>query len=134
MSFWSYWFWPNPGNLHYGDMTALIQLGVSAGLVLLSFLLSFWRRRLKNPVTKKLSRSWATASFWFGIAGVLFVVSRVEGILFLAMRAMWPVWALLLLAYLGVQILTFRRRHYTVVTEQRAADPREKYLPGKKRK
>lgn len=130
----SYWFWPNPGNLHYGDPNAMIAIGVSVGLIALSFLISFVRRRLGNPVTVKLSRSWSSAAVWFGVLGLVMVVSRVESILFLGMRALWVAWALALAAYVAFQVSRFRSRHYTVVRTEHALDPRDQYLPRKKNK
>ena len=129
----SYWFWPNPGNLHYGDTKALIAIGVGVAFIVLAVLLSAWRKRVSNPVTRTLSRSWATAAAWFGIIAIVLVVSRVEPILFLAMRALWVVWLLTIVTYVLFQIMQFRRRHYTVIETARTADPRDTYLPRKKK-
>lgn len=85
-------------------------------------------------MTKKLSTSWASAALWFGISGVVFVASRVEHILFLAMRFMWVLWGAFLGLFLFFQLRRFRQKHYEVLPKMKtAADPREKYLPTKKK-
>lgn len=132
MWIFSYLFWPNPEATTYDNSKVMMLLILCGSLVLLSFLLSFWRRRVRNPVTKRLSRTWASAAFWFGVTGLLFIVSRVEGISFLSMRFWWIVWALSVLFYLFVQLRLFRARHYTILPKERIDDPREKYLPRKK--
>jgi hypothetical protein len=110
-----------------------VILGICLFLVLASFLITFWRSRTSNPMTRLLSKSWPSAAFWFGISGVVFVVSREATVQFLSMRVLWIVWAVLLVLYLIVQFLSFSRRHYTVVQNRRIVDERDKYLPGRKR-
>ena len=127
-----YVFYPNPGQAHYTSTSMISLLALCGALMLLSFILRFWRRGISNPVTRKLSRSWSSASFWFGIAGAILVVSRVEGIQFLAMRFLWGVWLVAALAYLFFQIRQFRARHYEVLPVEVVLDPRDKYLPKKK--
>jgi hypothetical protein len=98
--------------------------------VLLSVGIRVWRGRLQNAVTKKLSRTWAAISLWFGITGVVMVVARVESIQFLAMRFLWGVWGVLLLLLVALQWRVFRMRHYQVMPRATAKDdPRAKYLP-----
>jgi len=60
--------------------------------------------------------------------------ARVEQIQFLAMRFLWVLWGALLLAYVVFQILRFRARNYVVLPSVRTDDPRDKYLPGRKKK
>lgn len=132
-AFLTYLFWPNPGNLNYGDPQAIAVLLGCGLLIVASFAIRYWRRSLVNPVTRKLSRSWSVAVFWFGAVGIVLLVSRVEPVLFLAMRFMWVLWILALAAFLAVQILQFRARHYTVIKKERAGDPRDAYLPKKRK-
>lgn len=131
--FFVYLFWPNPGNADYDSPKALALLIVCALMIVISIGLSFWRKKQGNPIMKKLSRSWASASFWFGLVGLILVVSRVEQIQFIAARVLWIVWAAALAFYLFVQIRSFRARYYTVLPHEPILDPRSKYLPKKKR-
>lgn len=125
----SYWFWPHPGGLSYGDPRVLTLLAVCLLMIAASLVISLWRRRQENPVTRRLSRSWPRTLRWFGGAGIVLTVSRVEEIQFLAMRALWVVWGLTLTACVLFQVWRFRRRHYTVVKGRKEEDPRAKYLP-----
>lgn len=124
-----YLFYPNPGNASWDSPKALILAGVCLLMVIAAYALRVWRRRLQNPVTKKLSRSWASASFWFGVTGLLLVASRVNTIQFLSMRILWVVWGVLLILYVVVQVRIFRARHYVMISPTRPDDPRSKYLP-----
>jgi hypothetical protein len=132
MPFFSYWFWPNPGGWYYTDHRVQALFAVCAALIVVFFIITFWRRSLKNPITKRLSRSWANTALWFGIVGIVLTASRVEMIQFLAMRAVWVVWVIALVLYVFFQFIQFRRKHYTVMDRVRVVDEREKYLPGKK--
>jgi len=132
-SLFIYLFWPNPGNAHYDSRSMLTLLIVCALLVLFSFLFRFVRLRMGNPVLKKLSRSWASAAFWFGATGLMLVVSRVEGVGFLAMRFLWLLWGILFAFYLGVQIRFFRLRYYEKIPTRVSEDPRDRYLPKRKK-
>lgn len=134
MEFLSYLFWPNPGNADYSNPKVIALLILCALLVLGSFIVRRWRAGIVNPMTKKLSRSWSGAMAWFGIAGLIMVVSRVEDIQFLAMRFLWVLWGLIALAYVLIQLRLFRARHYEVLPKETVIDPRDKYLPGKRRK
>ncbi|MBP7114226.1 MAG: hypothetical protein KBA40_02105 [Candidatus Peribacteraceae bacterium] len=133
MQLFSYWFWPNPAGWRYTDFPVQTLLAVCAALIILSFVIGYWRKRVKNPITKNLSKSWSSAALWFGLVGIVFVVSRVEMIQFLAMRAMWALWLLCLVAYAFFQFIQFRRRHYTVMQRTQVVDEREKYLPGNRK-
>lgn len=132
-SLFIYIFWPNPGNAHYGDTSMQSLLIACALLVVFSFLFHVWRSRMTNPVLKKLSRSWPSAAFWFGITGFIFVVSRVEGIGFLAMRFLWVLWGIAVALYLGVQVRFFRLRYYEKLPSAVSGDPRDRYLPKRKK-
>ncbi|MFA6038926.1 MAG: hypothetical protein WCV62_06795 [Candidatus Peribacteraceae bacterium] len=128
-----YIFYPNPGNATYGSTSMLTFLALSLVLLVLAITIRSWRAGLQSPATKRLSRSWSATSFWFGIIGLILVVSRVEKIQFLAMRFLWVLWGLSLLVYIAFQIRQFHARNYQVLPSQRFSDPREKYLPGRKR-
>jgi uncharacterized membrane protein YdcZ (DUF606 family) len=129
-----YVFYPNPGQMTYGSPTAIALFALTGGLIVLSFLLRFWRARLHSASTKKLTRAWPSLSFWFGLVGLVLVISRIEKIQFVAMRFMWVLWALALLLAAFVQFKLFRMRHYEVLPRAVTPDdPRARYLPGKKR-
>lgn len=132
MTFFSYWFWPNPGGWDYSDPRVLALAGVCALLIVASFVLRYWRRSIRNPATRTLSRSWSAAALWFGFAGLVLIVCRVESIQFLAMRAAWVLWLLLIVLFVAFQVLQFRRKHYTVMDRVKVIDEREKYLPRKR--
>lgn len=108
-------------------------LGFCAALIVLSFAVSFWRRMLQNHMTKTLTSSWSTALFWFGVTGLFFTVCRVETIQFLSMRLLWLFWVIAAALYVFVQILMFRRRHYTVLERAQVTDERDKYLPKRRK-
>ncbi len=131
--FFSYWFWPLPGGWHYQDPKVQALLIGCLALIVLAFVIKFWRTRMKNPVTKTLSKSWTSAAITFGIIAAILVVSRVETIQFISMQALWAVWGLSFVAYVILQIINFKNRHYVVLQKQRTVDVRDKYLPRKKR-
>jgi len=133
LQFFSFLFWPNPGNATYQSPKAIALMAFCVLLIVLAVLISFWRRRLRNHITKKLSRSWASASFWFGLTGLIFVIARVEQIQFVSMRFLWVIWIAAAAFYLFLQIRLFRMRHYEVLPKEVSLDPREKYLPKRKR-
>jgi len=129
------WFWPNPAGWTYGTPKVVVLLTVSIGLIVLSFVLRMWRKRLTNPMTKTLSRSWPGASLWFGIVGLFLTVSRVEQIQFVSMQILWIFWLLAFIAYVTLQLLIFRRRHYTAVRTGEAPGQNAeyaRYLPKRK--
>lgn len=134
MSTLTYLFYPNPANASYTGGTMLLLLIVCALIVAGSIGLRFWRKRQSDAQLRKLSRSWASAALWFGIAGLVLVVSRVEEIQYIAMRFWWIVWALILALYVFLQAKLFRARYYQVLPATAPSDPRSKYLPGKKKK
>lgn len=85
-------------------------------------------------MTRKLTRSYSSLLFWFGVSGIFLTVSRVEGISYLSMRLWWVFWVALLLITVFVQVFLFRAKHYAVIPQgSRSEDPLEKYLPKKKR-
>ena len=127
----SYWFYPNPGGTGYGNPKVLVLIALCLLLFLASFVVSAWRKSRTNPVTRKLSRSWSRALRWFGGIGLILVIARAEGIQFFSMRILWAVWVLVCVAFIGLQMWLFRRKHYEVVPREKVDDPREKYLPAK---
>lgn len=134
MQFLTYLFWPNPGIVPYDSSKVLIALALSALLMVASVVIGAVRRKSHNAVFKKLSSSWAPASFWFGFCGAILTVSRAEGIQFLSMRFLWVLWAVFLLLYIFFMWRHFRARHYTVMPRQVVNDPRDAYLPKRKKK
>lgn len=134
MSLLFYIFDPLPPPVGYQGAKVLLLLAVGLLLVVGSFALRVWRKRQVNGVTRKLSRSWAAASLSFGLTCVVLVVARTESVLLLSMRFLWVLWIAALLFYVFLQYKLFTSRHYEVVGRTTHADPREKYLPGKKKK
>ena len=129
-----YLFWPNPPAPFYSSPKVIVILLICAALIVSSMIIKRWRIRHHNAVTRKLSRTWQSALFWFGIIGLFMVVCRVEGISYLSMRFWWIIWGVSALLYTGFQIKMFRSRHYEVLpTQSKEEDPLEKYLPKKKR-
>ena len=131
--FLSYWFWPNPGNWHYHDTHVAMLILLCVVMIAGSFAIKMWRSKQKNPMTRTLSAGWSSAVFWFGIFGLVLVVSRVELIQFMAMRSLWALWVVCIVLYVFFQLLQFRRRHYVVVERTQVTDERDKYLPKRKR-
>jgi hypothetical protein len=129
-----YLFWPNPANASYTSPKVVVLLIVCSLLVVLWILLKFWRARVKNLVTRKLTRSWPAASLWFGVVGLFLIVARVEQVSYVSMRVWWFVWLAAFLAYLFIQVRIFRARHYEILPQTRGEDPRGKYLPHRKLK
>ena len=134
MQFLVYLFWPNPGSASYDNPKVIALLAFCTFLIVLSFALRMWRKRQQNTVLRRLSRSWAAASFWFGVIGLVLAVSRVELIQYIAMRVWWFLWLLSGIAYIAMQIKLYRMRYYEVLPSMRINDPREKYLPHAKKK
>jgi len=132
-AFFGYIFWPNPAGWHYGDTKVQLVLGACVALILFTFVLRYWRSRIKNPMTRTLSSGWPTAAFSFGVVALVLAVSRVEQIQFVSMRFLWILWALVLGLYLLAQVIMFRRRHYVIIEKQYEVSVVEKYLPKRKR-
>jgi len=129
-----YLFYPNPGNATWSSPKAAALLLVCVLLVVASFGIKRWRIKVENPVTRKLSRSWSSAALWFGIVGFVLIFARVEDIGYVAMRLWWLVWLVIAVLYLFVQVRLFRARHYSMLPREWQDDPREKYLPRRKKK
>jgi len=127
----SYWFYPNPGNADYMSPKVLILFSVLALFFLLSFVLSYWRCKHSNLMTRKLTKSWPGALRLLSIVGIILIVCRVEDIQFFAMRILWVFWALAFIAFAILQVWLWRKMHYTVVPRITVDDPRAKYIPGK---
>jgi hypothetical protein len=128
-----YLVWPNPGNVTYGSPKMLALIVFCLALIVAAFVISFWRKKLTNQITKKLSRSWGTACFWFGFSGLILAISRVEQIQYVAMRLWWVVWIVIAVLYILIQVKIFRARHYKVIPSESPMDPRAKYLPKRKK-
>jgi uncharacterized membrane protein YfcA len=129
----SYMFWPNPEAATYDNPKVIALFAVCVAFIILSVMLRMWRQRVQNPVTRRLSRSWAAAATWFGVMGLVLAVARVEQISYVSMRFWWAVWLLALIVTLVVQTKRWRSLHYQVLPQKKINDPREKYLPKRKR-
>lgn len=131
----SYLFWPNPPAPSYDNPKVIAALAVCGLLVAASFAVKRWRNKQSNAMTRKLTKNWGSAAFWFGVTGLFMAVCRVEGISYLSMRFLWVVWIVGVSVFALLQWKLFRMRHYEVIPQEKAeADPREKYLPKKKKK
>lgn len=133
MNFIKYLFHPNPGRVTYASPSVISAMIVCAALIVLCFVVKYWRAYLSNAVTKKISRSWASTCFWFGVSGLVLTVSRVEKIQFIAMRFLWVLWGISLLLVILLQWRIWRIKYYAVLPRVEKADPRNQYLPAKKR-
>ncbi len=133
LQFFIYWVWPNPGGWHYHDHNVEAYIALNLALIVLSFVIRYWRQKQKNPQTRILSSSWSSVAFWFAIVGLFLIVCRVEQIQFLSMRLLWAFWVLALILFVIFQALQFRRRHYTVVGRPQTVSHLDKYLPKKGR-
>ena len=130
----TYIFWPNPGNADYTSPKALVLLVLCVALIIKSFVLPRWRNRLQNTQLKKVSKTWASASGWFGWTGLVLVIARVEEIQYMAMRFLWVLWGAALLGYLFVQYKIYRNRYYEVIPNRPTQDARADYLPKPKKR
>lgn len=130
----SYLFWPNPGNAYYSSPSMLIMLAVGVGLIVLAVVLRFWRQGLQDAMRKKLSRSWPATAAWFGLVLLFLVVARVEQIQFFAMRVLVLLWAVALLLAIVFHARRFRSKYYEIIPTKVVDDPREQYLPKKRKR
>lgn len=131
----TYIFWPNPPAPSYSNPKIVLLLLVCGALVVASFAFKHWRKTLSNGVTRKLTKSYGPAMFWFGLVGLFLIICRVEGISYLSMRLWWVVWLLAVVAFAWLQFKLFKARHYTVVPKAKTPEnPNEKYLPKKKKR
>ena len=128
----SYLFWPNPGASSYDNPRVMVLLCVGAALILLSFIVRYVRRSMGTQ-GRKLSKSWSSMFFWSGVVALVLTVSRVEQISYVSMRFWWIVWVASILLFVVVQWRRWRSLHYQVLPQQSVNDPRDKYLPHKKR-
>lgn len=134
MSLLQFLFDGHPEPVGYDNPKVIALLILAFGLMAASYGIKLWRSRQPNPVTRTLSRSWAAAAFWFGFTALVFVISRTEGVFFLSIRFMWVLWLAAAIFYIIVQVRLFGARHYEVLTKTLQQDPREKYLPKRKRR
>ncbi len=130
----TYLLWPNPGAVTYDNPKFIAIFIVSVGLVLISFTLKMWRKRTQDQMTKKLSKSWPRACLWFGIIGIVLAVSRAEQISYLSMRLWWGVWLLGWIVYAFFQLKIFKMKYYKKLPSEHEEDPRDRYLPRRKRR
>lgn len=133
VSLLKYLFRPLPAHLEYSSPLITSLLLVCAALLIASVGLRFWRKKLRNPITKKLTQSWSGVSLGLSLVGFVLVVSRVEGIQYLAMRFFWVIWAVVAALYVVLQLKLWRSRYYQVLPRAQVVDPRDQYLPKAKK-
>ena len=118
----------------YDNPKMQLLLLLCFGLVITSLFIKRWRRKQKNAVTRKLSRSWGRIAMVFGVIGLILAVSRAEDISYISMRFWWVVWLCAFAFYFYVQVRIFRARHYEKLPKEQTEDPRERYLPNRKKR
>jgi glucan phosphoethanolaminetransferase (alkaline phosphatase superfamily) len=128
-----HFFYPNPAGGSYGSTSMIVAMAICALLIVISFVIRWWRTRQADQRVRTLSRGWSSVTFWFGVVGLVLVVSRAEHIQFFAMRFLWVLWGVALAVYIGLQIRLWRARYYQVLPKLHVEDPRDKYIPGKKK-
>lgn len=129
----SYLFWPNPGGGAYTDPHPLIALTACGLLLLGSLVLRVLRARSLSGSFRRLSQGWARAALWFGVVGLLLTVARAEEIQYVAMRFWWIVFGASAVLYMFMQWRRVQCIWYEVIPSHPVGDPREKYLPHRKR-
>lgn len=128
-----YLFYPNPGTGSYTSTSALVILGISAVFIVASVSFRVWRKKQQNSVTRKLTKSWPASLLWFGIFGFVYAVSRVEGVSYISMRLWVFVWAACFLLFVLFQTRKFKNRYYEIIPQEKKIDPKDRYLPKKKK-
>ncbi len=111
----TYLFWPNPPAPSYENPKIMLLIVVCVLMIAGSFVVNSWRKRQTNSITRKLTRSYGPALFWFGLTGLFLVVCRVEGISYLSMRFWWVVLSAAFATFVGFQMKMFRMRHYEII-------------------
>lgn len=134
MSFLSYLFWPNPPLLSYGDLRVILLLGACVLITVVPLLLTVFLGRGGGSFLRKATQSWGKAGWSFGLTGLLFTLSRVEGIQYLSMRFLWVLWSAALGIFVFFQVRAWRLWHYEVLPQLPLENPLSKYLPKRKRK
>lgn len=129
-----YLFWPNPGNATYSSPKVLALMIICALFVLASVGIGYWRRKSASPSMRKVSKSWSSATLWFGLSGLILAVSRVEQIQYVSMRFVWVLWLAALVFYVYWQMRNYRLRHYEIIPQTKSIDPRSAYLPKRKKR
>lgn len=122
-----------PGSVSYGHPMAAAILCAS----LLAFAVGAVVRRRQHSATgyaRQGLKAWGTLLFVFGVIGVMLGVSRAENIVFLAMPFLQILWALLLAVSSVIHLSLLRKRSYTILPSARVVDPRDEYLPKKRRR
>jgi hypothetical protein len=127
-------FSPNPTAVaHYTDSWVVALMVLCLALIVGSFFITRWRKTVLSGVMRKLSASWSSMAFWMGIVGLVLVVARVEKIQIIAMPFLWVVWGAVILLYVIIQWRLFSMKHYEVMPRNVAVDPRDQYLPKRKK-
>lgn len=130
-----YIFWPNPPTPSYSDPKVALLIALCVALVAGSFALKIWRKNVVNPVTRRLTKSYPAALLTFGLVGLFLLVCRVEGISYLSMRLWWGVWLVCVGVFAFIQFKLFKARHYEIIPQgPTPKDPKQKYLPRKKKR
>lgn len=133
MSALRFLFYPNPSGGSYASPWAIGVYLLVIALIALSLGLRRWRARTADARQRKLSQGWSRACVWFAIVPLLLLASRVERIQYFAMRFLWVVYAVVAVLYVVAQVRIWKTKYYQILPNETVADPRDKYIPGKKR-
>lgn len=120
------------GPVSYASLSVLLLLIPGLVLLIASFIVRPLRRNFQASA-KALSKYWPTMLTTFGLLGIVLGVCRAEGIAFLSMPFLGALWGVLAIVILVLQTVAFRRRSYTIIPAAKIEDPRDAYLPKKKK-
>ena len=125
-----YYFTPYPDPaFHWTKLTLLI--GVL--LILGGMGLAFYRKRLSDPVMKKLLRPYSGQLQTYGVLTLFLLVSREAGIPYLSMRFWWILLGAFFLYSFFRFLFRFRSDYQRKKEALQMRESRSKYLPKKKR-
>lgn len=120
----------HPQALAYADPSVAAQLVAAVAMIAAAQVL----RRVRFSAGRRgVTRTWPPSLLVFGVAGAVLAVARAEAIAWLAMPLWSALWAGLAALLAVLQAAVWRRRTYTVVPVAKQTDPRDAYLPGKRR-
>lgn len=130
----SYYFSPFPSsNFHYSKLTLALCLAVLAiGIVLIIV-----RKKMKKAGQTKWMGKYGSTLIGLGIAALGLLFFRETGVPYLSMRLWWVIWLLWLLfsSFKAIRMQQKMKKFTPALNlSTKKEDPREKYLPKKKRK
>ncbi len=121
------------GAHDYSSTGVASLLAVGVLLLVLSSVVRRKRRSFQGTV-KALSKTWPSALLLFGAVGVALGVCRAEGVPFFSMPLLAVLWAILLVVVASLHVFLYRKRSYTIIPSQKTIDPREQFLPKRRKR